>query len=587
MALNRTTPYLLAGSGVAMCFRAGVINIGAEGQIAVGGIGAAAAALAWPGDAPLLAVAAALLGGAAAGAVWAGLATAIHLGRRVHEVLATLLLNFVALLLVQQVLAGPLGQFGAGFLQSPLLPRAAWLPRLPGLDAHAGFLIALVAAAACPFVLWRTRFGFRAARRRQLPAGGGLCRVLAAAPYLGRDAAGRRARGAGRRHRGARRASPADRGLLARLRLQGGDGRAARRAGAAGGGAGVAVRRPARGRIAVDAAADRRALGAGRGDRGADHAVRAGGDGAPRMIEFLAAAIRIATPLLLAALGGILSERAGVFAVGLEGMMLAGAFAAVVGAWATGSAARRHSAWRWSAVRRSGSSVAMVAVRYRADNMVTGLTANILALGLTSYLLRVLAGGGRPVAIHLTPLAAWPIPGLADLPVLGPLLFEQPPLTYLAVLGCSRSRCFLGRTQAGLTLRATGENPEAVFAAGADPLRVRMLAVVACGAIAGLGGAVLSLQQVGTFTDGMTGGRGYLALASLIVGRWTPWGGGGGLPGVRRGGGVRIAPAELRRAGQLLHRADGALSDRAGRAGGSGPFLADCRPRSGSRCNSD
>ncbi|MFI4949355.1 MAG: ABC transporter permease [Alphaproteobacteria bacterium] len=83
---------------------------------------------------------------------------------------------------------------------------------------------------------------------------------------------------------------------------------------------------------------------------------------------------------------------------------------------------------------------------------------------------------------------------------------------------------FLGCTQAGLTLRATGENPEAVFASGGDPVRVRMLAVVACGAVAGLGGAVLSLQQVGLFTDGMTGGRGYLALASLIVGRWTPWG---------------------------------------------------------------
>ena len=167
------------------------------------------------------------------------------------------------------------------------------------------------------------------------------------------------------------------------------------------------------------------------------------------MIEFLAAAIRIATPLLLAALGGILSERAGVFAVGLEGMMLAGAFAAVVGAWCERQRRGAASCWRWSAVRRSGSSVAMVAVRYRADNMVTGLTANILALGLTSYLLRVLAGGGQPVAIHLTPLAAWPIPGLADLPVLGPLLFAQPPLTYLAVLGCWCSRCFSAARRPG------------------------------------------------------------------------------------------------------------------------------------------
>jgi general nucleoside transport system permease protein len=159
-ALNRTTPYLLAGGGVAMCFRAGIINIGAEGQIAIGGMGTAAVALAWPSELAGVAAVAALLGGAAAGAVWAGVATAIHLGRRVHEVLATLLLNFVALLLVQQVLAGPLGEFGAGFLQSPLLPPEAWLPRIPHFNAHVGFLIATVAAAALSFTLWRMRFGF-------------------------------------------------------------------------------------------------------------------------------------------------------------------------------------------------------------------------------------------------------------------------------------------------------------------------------------------------------------------------------------------------------------------------------------------
>lgn len=241
------------------------------------------------------------------------------------------------------------------------------------------------------------------------------------------------------------------------------------------------------------------------------------------MIEFLAATIRIATPLLLAALGGILSERAGVFAVGLEGMMLAGAFAATVGAWASGDAGVGIllALVGGAAI---GLAVAVVAVRFRADNMVAGLAVNILALGLTSYLMRILAQGGRPLSIHLTPLAPWPIPGLADIPVLGPLLFTQPPLTYLTVIGCGALTLFLGRTQSGLTLRATGENPEAVFASGANPLVVRMVAVVACGAIAGLGGAVLTLQQVGTFTDGMTSGRGYLALASLIVGRWTPWG---------------------------------------------------------------
>jgi simple sugar transport system permease protein len=241
------------------------------------------------------------------------------------------------------------------------------------------------------------------------------------------------------------------------------------------------------------------------------------------VIDFLAAAIRIASPLLLAALGGILSERAGVFAVGLEGMMLMGAFAAAVGAWATDNALV-GVVLALIGGAGIGLVVAIVTARFRADNMVTGLTSNILAAGLTSYLLRVMAGGGRPIAIHLAPLAAWPIPGLVDLPGVGPLLFALPPLTYLAILGCVALDLLLRRTQWGLTLRAVGENPEAAFAAGIEPMRVRVVAIVVGGAIAGLGGAVLSLQQVGTFTDGMTGGRGYLALASLIVARWNPFG---------------------------------------------------------------
>ncbi len=237
-------------------------------------------------------------------------------------------------------------------------------------------------------------------------------------------------------------------------------------------------------------------------------------------MDLLAASIRIGTPLLLAALGGLLSERAGVFAVGLEGMMLSGALAAILGTWSTGIAAVGVLASLFGGAL-IGLAVAIVAVRCRADNMVTGLSANIVALGGTSYLLHVLSGSGA--LMHVVPLAAWRLPLLDRLPVAG-ALFDQPPLTWLALLACPAIWLFLRYSQAGLTLRSTGENPQAVFAAGADPLRVRMVAVVACGAIAGLGGAVLSLQQVGTFTDGMTGDRGYLALASLIVGRWTPFG---------------------------------------------------------------
>ena len=187
VALNRATPYLLAGGGVAICFRAGVINIGAEGQIALGGAGAAAVALHWPDSASALTVVAALLGAAAFGALWAAVATAIHLGRRVHEVLVTLLLNFVALLLVQQILSGPLGQSGAGFLQSPAMPPAATLWQFPGFGAHVGFLIALVAAASVVVGALAHAIWLRRARRGKFAPGRRLRRLLGSAHHLGQS----------------------------------------------------------------------------------------------------------------------------------------------------------------------------------------------------------------------------------------------------------------------------------------------------------------------------------------------------------------------------------------------------------------
>jgi simple sugar transport system permease protein len=241
-------------------------------------------------------------------------------------------------------------------------------------------------------------------------------------------------------------------------------------------------------------------------------------------IDFFVASMRIASPLFFAALGGIISERAGVFAVGLEGMMLAGALGATMGTFLTGLPVVGIMA---SVVcgMLIASAVVIVAVRHGADQMVTGLAVNILALGLTSFLLRISATGGRAPVIQVPLLPVWPIPFLSDIPWIGPVLFAQPPLTYLALLAVIPTLLLLlFRTQGGLKLRAAGENPLALFAAGTNPVCVRSLAVLASGAIAGLSGAVLCLQQVGTFTDGMTAGRGYLALAAIIVGRWMPIG---------------------------------------------------------------
>lgn len=161
-ALNKATPYVLTAVGVALCFRAKVINIGGEGQIAVGGIAATWVALNGAALLPsALLMPACLVAGMVGGAAWAGLAATIRLWRGVHEVLCTLLLNFVALLLVAEVLKGEMGEPGAGFPQSPLLPAAAWLPRVPGLTLHIGIGLAALAAVLGSLLLWRTTFGFR------------------------------------------------------------------------------------------------------------------------------------------------------------------------------------------------------------------------------------------------------------------------------------------------------------------------------------------------------------------------------------------------------------------------------------------
>ena len=240
-------------------------------------------------------------------------------------------------------------------------------------------------------------------------------------------------------------------------------------------------------------------------------------------IDFLSATVRIATPILLAAMGGILIERAGTFAVGLEGMMLSGAFFGVVGAYLSGSIVMGLLAACFGGML-FGAIVAVATTRFDTEHMVTGLAANLLALGFTSFALRTIVGRGQAPVIHIPLLQPLPIPFLADIPVIGTLLFRQPPLTYLAFVAVAAIAVFLRRTRGGLLLTASGENPLAVVAAGSDPIRTRFVALLGGGVLAGLAGAVLSLQQIGTFTDGMTGGRGYMALAAVIVGRWLPLG---------------------------------------------------------------
>jgi simple sugar transport system permease protein len=165
-------------------------------------------------------------------------------------------------------------------------------------------------------------------------------------------------------------------------------------------------------------------------------------------------------------------------------------------------------------------------VRVGLDQIVCGVAVNILALGLTGVFFRALSAGRTSIAIPA--IAPVPIPFLSTLPVIGPALFAQSPFAYVAYPLAPLVALFLYRTRPGLVVRATGESPEAIDALGFRVARVRFAGVLACGALAGLAGAYLSLSYANTFVEGMSDGRGFVALALVVFARWDPWRAGAG-----------------------------------------------------------
>lgn len=238
----------------------------------------------------------------------------------------------------------------------------------------------------------------------------------------------------------------------------------------------------------------------------------------------LEAAVRIAVPILLAVLGEIVAERAGVLNLGLEGMMLSGAFAA----WAVASAAGSAGPGVAAGILAGAALAALFAglvVRLAFEPVVSGIALNILAAGVTGVLFRAMDTGTTGFA---PTLPAWSVPVASAIPAIGSAFFAQNALGYAAFVLVPACAAFLGRTRPGLVLRATGENPEAVETAGSSVLRVRVLAALFGGACAGAAGAYLSVGYSDTFVEGMTAGRGFVALAIVVFARWRPWGGAGG-----------------------------------------------------------
>lgn len=231
---------------------------------------------------------------------------------------------------------------------------------------------------------------------------------------------------------------------------------------------------------------------------------------------WLGASLRLASPLLFAASGETVAQRAGVVNIGLEGMMLSGAYAGYAIGHASGNV--------WIGVLGAllvgalvGLLTGLVVVVGKADQIVVGVGLNLLVLGATSFLFRDSLAETKP---EVGPIGAWRIPVLSDIPGVGGALFGQSPLVYLSVLIVPIVALVLARTDFGLSVRAAGDSPGALDTAGVDVARIRVLATMVAGGLAAVGGASLSVGQLGLFNEDMTAGRGFLALAAVIFGRW-------------------------------------------------------------------
>lgn len=234
----------------------------------------------------------------------------------------------------------------------------------------------------------------------------------------------------------------------------------------------------------------------------------------------LAATLTAAVPLALAALGGIFSEGSGVINIGLEGIMLMAAFAAALGSWATGSA-MGGVALALAVGALIAALHGLVSVKYRANQVISGVAINILALGLTDFLANKFWGAGQSPAVAAVPHLR--LPFLQGIPVLS-AFSDLTPFVYLMLILVPLASWVLYQTPFGLRLRAVGEKPAAADTVGVSVSRMRYLGVILSGVLAGLAGASLSVGLVSGYTTNMTAGRGFIALAAVVFGNWRPAG---------------------------------------------------------------
>jgi general nucleoside transport system permease protein len=237
-------------------------------------------------------------------------------------------------------------------------------------------------------------------------------------------------------------------------------------------------------------------------------------------VGFLAAIVRIATPLLFATLGEMLSERAGVLNLGIEGIMLAAAMSGFTVAFFAGDP--------WVGAAAAIATGALLGLVHAVLTVALGLSQHVAGIGLTlfssglAYYVYRLVFGQQSTPPSIKGFATLPVPILSDIPVVGPVLFDQFALTYIAMALVPLLAFILYRTPWGLALRMVGENPRAADSAGVNVLAVRFQAVILGGALMGIAGAFLTMAQFNAFTFGVISGRGWIAIALVVFGRWDP-----------------------------------------------------------------
>ncbi|MDH3271084.1 MAG: ABC transporter permease [Gemmatimonadota bacterium] len=238
------------------------------------------------------------------------------------------------------------------------------------------------------------------------------------------------------------------------------------------------------------------------------------------LVLFLEASVRLGIPLALAALGETISERSGVINIGLEGSIIGGALGGALGALAFESAGLGVVTGAAAGVL-AASVFAVFAVWLGADQIITGTAVTIGGLGMTGAIYQA-RFGVTGTELSLPTLAAVRVPLLADIPIVGSALFDQAPTAYLAYLLAPTLWYFLFHTPYGLELRAVGEAPDAAEAAGVRVLLVRLATTLFGGLLAGIAGAHLALAHAGTFAENMSAGKGFIAIAVVVLGRWNP-----------------------------------------------------------------